>query len=223
MRVALLLTLTILAGCANTVSRLPGPVETPGGAASGECESAQFLTLGKTRYQTPMSSEGRSLARKDDGTGVYGVGETQPKSVSELEEQVGSSPMFDRHREGYRTHDRDRWIAAGLGVGAAAALTVGTILLVGAFGTETKTNPNGSREEEQVVSGGQLAAGGIVLGAGFGLGIGGVAVAPSAAERANADAARYVYRAPQDDLGELRSRVGRNNDKARERCAAPKR
>jgi hypothetical protein len=179
--------------------------------------------LAKTRYQVPDAPGARSLKPRSDGSGVYAVGDSSPTSVSDLEERLGRSPTFDRHKAGYAKHDRDRWIAAGLGVGAATALTVGTILLVGAFETETTTNADGSRDEKQVISGGQAAAGGIIIGAGFGLGIGGVLLAPTATERANADAARYVFRPPEDDLGALSARVRDHNARARERCAKPAR
>lgn len=223
MRVSTLLLLPILCSCASTVHRLPGAVETPGGDADGACESEQFLTLAKTRYQAPDAPGARTLTPRDDGTGVYPVGESSPMSVSTIEERLGRSPALDRHKAAYAKHDRDRWIAAGLGAGAATALAVGTILLVSAFDTETTTKTDGSRDEKQVISGGQAAAGGIIIGAGFGLGIGGILVAPTATERANADAARYVFRPPEDDMTELSTQVRDANARARERCAATRR
>ncbi|MBX3128615.1 MAG: hypothetical protein KF718_17975 [Polyangiaceae bacterium] len=204
-------------GCATTVSRAPGGEVTLGsGAAQGECESEHWLALAGARYQVPQGERG--LGRRSDGVGVYRVGAAHPESIPALEESLGTRLLRDEARETIRVHDRDRFVAIGLGAGAAAALAVGTILLVSSFETKTTRRADGSLDEEQEVVGGRLAAGGIVLGAGFGLGIGSVAVAPSAKQRAEADAARYVFRPDVDDLKRVETSVDAANVRTRGRC-----
>ncbi|MEZ4227079.1 MAG: hypothetical protein R3B13_39435 [Polyangiaceae bacterium] len=221
MRRLALLALCFSCGCASTVSRLPGPVEAPGGEAQSQCESEQWLTLAPTRYQLPARDSVNRLVTHKDGLGVYPAGDDSPLALDDVADRMGPTADFPRHRERYAARDRDRWIAAGLGVGAAAALAVGTVLLVGAFDTKTTVQPDGTRDEEQVISGGRAAAGGITLGLGFGLGVASMLVAPSATERADADAAKYVFRPKADDLGALRERASAANGRTRERCSAP--
>lgn len=205
-------------GCASTVSRLPGELPTEPGHASGACESEGWLTLAPTRSQE-VSSSGRSSVSRKDGFGAYRVGEADPEKIPALEESLGSSEIIDRHKAGVKRHDDKQLLAAGLGAAGLVALGVGAYLFASSFDTQKTTKADGTVEEEQKVRGGRMAAGGIVIGAGFGLGIAGIVVSPSAAERARADQARYVFTPPEDDPKTIQGLIGKHNAGVRERCA----
>ena len=204
------------AGCATTVQRLPGEHPLPSGGAQNACESEHWLSLAPTRYE--LASETHTT-RHDDGLGVYRVGEADPESLPALRDELGPSPLLDDHAQRVAPHDRDRIIAAGLGIGGLAALAVGTVLFAGSFETTTVTNANGAPEEDHSVNGSKLAAGSILIGVGFGLGIAGTIVAPDAKERAQADADRYVFRPPGDDPKAVDALVTKHDDAVRARCA----
>ncbi len=214
MRVGLSVVLMLgLAGCATTVGRASGPIQAPGGKAENACESASFLVFAPTRYQLEDGRTSRS-----NGTGVYRVGESHPESLPALDEELGGAPLTQRRARAVAPHDRDRVVAAGLGVGALTALTVGALVFVSAFDTETVTRADGSREEEQKISGGRAGGGGLLVAVGFGMGIAGLIVNPDAAERATADRQRYVL-TTDGDVNELGGLLEKHNGAARQRCA----
>lgn len=206
-------------GCATTVQRLDGELPTPSGPARGSCESSSWLTLAKTRAQVP-TADGRSTAPRDDGVGVYRTGSSDPEDLTDLGEELGSTPTLDRHTAAVGRTRSDQWLGAGLGAGGLIALGIGTWLFASSFETETSRRSDGSLSEKQAINGGRAAAGGLLVGAGFGLGIAAIIVSPSSAERAKADQQRYVYLPPDDDPRELDALVGKHNASVRERCAS---
>jgi len=112
-------------GCAASVSRLPGEVSVPPGPASGACESAEWLVLAPTRREE-ISESGRTSQPRDDGLGLYRVGERDPQSIPALAEELGPSPILDRHVAGVKRHDDKQLMAAGLGAAGLVALGIGT-------------------------------------------------------------------------------------------------
>src|SRR5262245_51637632 len=88
-------------GCATTVSRLPGAELSPSpGPAQGECESKPWLVIAPTRSYEPSES-GRSTKKRDDGLGLYRVGDDDPESIPDLAGELQApEEMMHRHQEG---------------------------------------------------------------------------------------------------------------------------
>lgn len=214
----LLATSALVAGCATSVQRLGGELPAPGGQARTGCESAGWLTLIRTRSRVP-GEDGRTTVARDDGVAAYRSGASDPEELGELGEEVGSTPTLDRHAGVLGRHQTDQWVGAGLGVGSLVALGIGSFLFATSFETKKNRRSDGSVSEEQEIKGGRAAAGGVLVGAGFGLGIAAIIVSPSSAERARADQQRYVYLPPEDDPAELAELVGRHNARVRAGCA----
>jgi hypothetical protein len=212
----------LLLGCATTVQRLPGDVPQNGGTARGACESDAWLTLARTRSQSPSES-GHGTTPRSDGLALYRSGATSPESIPALADELGSTPMIERHRARAERDSGKKWLGAGLGVAGLVALGVGAYLFATSFETQKTTRSDGSTSEEQKIATGRAVAGGILVGAGFGFGVAGIVVSPSTAERARADQDRYVFLPPDDDPKEVGQLVTRYNQGVRDRCekAAP--
>lgn len=198
---------------------MDGEFPTPAGVARTSCEKQDWLVVSPTRAEF-VDKHGVKSETRDDGTALYRPGESRPVAIPSLSDDMGGGPMFVRHSEGVRSHDTKQVVAGSLGVAGAIAVAVGTILFVSAFSTERGANG----DESQQVSGGRLAAGGITVGAGFGLGIAGIAVNPGQAERSRAEASRYVFFPPQEPKEDVVEMTGRYNQAVRDRCerrAAP--
>jgi hypothetical protein len=127
---------------------------------------------------------------------------------------MGGGPSFVRHANAVRSHDTKQVVAGSLGAAGAIAVAVGTILFVSAFGTE-RTASGG---EQQKISTGRAAGGGITVGLGFALGISGIAINPGQAERSRAEASRFVYFPPEEPKADVLEMTGRYNQAVRDRC-----
>lgn len=202
-------------GCASTVARLDGEYATPAGPPRSDCEKQGWLVLAPTRAEI-FDDKGRRAALRDDGFGLYRIGGTEPESIPGAADELGpESPSFARHAEAVRPHDTKQLVAGSLGAAGVIAIAVGTIVFVSAFETERRGS-----EEEQQIDGAQAAVGGVLVGAGFGLGIAGLSVNPGQAERSRAAADRYVFLPPADSRAQLEGVVARHNQRVRERCNA---
>jgi len=203
----------LLSGCATTVHRLDGEFPSLAGPAKTDCEKRDWLVLSPTRAEF-VDKHGVRSETRDDGVALYHIGQSGPVSIPSLGEQLGGAERFERHADAVKSHDTKQLIAGGLGVAGAIAVAVGTILFVNAFGTEKGSDGS----EHQKIDGGRLAAGGLTVGVGFGLGIGGIAVNPGQAERSRAEAARYVFFPPEDRRSDVVDLAGRYNQAVRDRC-----
>ncbi|HMJ14944.1 MAG TPA: hypothetical protein VK524_26205 [Polyangiaceae bacterium] len=182
------------------------------GPANTLCEKDEWLVMAPTRAE--FSEEGATTTQKrDDGAGLYRVGSSDPESIPALSDEFPDSEMVHRHRSAVKGHDDKRLLAASLGAAGVIALGVGTLLFVSSF----ETKRSGS-EESQELNGGRALASGLVFAGGFGLGIAGIAVNPSQAERSRADASRHVFFGPEDDPSQVQDLVVRHNKQVRERC-----
>lgn len=214
-----LVLVSFLSGCATTVHRMDGDFPTPVGVAKTSCEQQDWLVVSPTRAEF-VDKHGVKSETRDDGVSLYHVGDTRPVSIPSVSEDMGGGERFERHSKGVKSHDTKQVVAGGLGIAGAIAVTVGTILFVSAFGTERGANG----DENQKINGGRLAAGGITVGVGFGLGIAGIAVNPGQAERSRAEASRFVFFPPEDPKDDVVELTGRHNQAVRDRCerrAAP--
>jgi hypothetical protein len=217
--VCALILLTFGSGCATTVHRMDGDFPTRAGTAKTECEKQDWLVVSPTRAEF-VDKHGIKSETRDDGVGLYRVGQSKPVSIPSLSDDMGGGPSFVRHSDAVRNHDTKQLVAGGLGIAGAIAVAVGTILFVSAFGTETDANGR----QNQKISGGRAAAGGISVGLGFGLGSAGISVNPGQAERSRAEAARSVYFPPEEPKEDVLEMTGRYNQAVRDRCerrAAP--
>jgi hypothetical protein len=218
-RVTTLASLAASTGCASTVHRLDGDVPTAAGHPATACEREHWLVIAPTRAELYDRSANEPLTR-NDGVGLYRVGESEPESLPKLVPLMGTDgSRFERHADLVRQHDQRQILAGGFGVVGALAIAAGTVLFVGAFETRRETNQLGQREEEQHIDGTEAALGGITVAAGFGLGAAGIVVTPSHAARAEADAGRYVFLPPEDPQDAIAEAVGRHNQRVRMRCA----
>jgi hypothetical protein len=209
---ALLATMSL--GCSTTVYRLDGEVKTKAGPARTPCEMNTWLVVAPTRYQE-ISEDGRRSRLRKDGLGLYRVGSEDPVSIPAAADDLGPSPLLAPHEAAVRDHDRDRVISTILGGAGIIALVAGAALFVTSF--ETTRSPSG--EEEQRINTARGTWSGIIIAAGFGLGIGGLVLAPSQTDRTRADTARYVFHPPQESEGQVSELVARHNLRRREACA----
>lgn len=195
---------------------MDGEFPTTAGVARTSCEKQDWLVVSPTRAEF-VDKYGVKSQTRDDGLALYRPGESRPVAIPSLSDDMGGGPMFARHSEGVKSHDTKQVVAGSLGVAGAIAVAVGTILFVSAFGTENDG-------QDQKISSGRLAAGGITVGAGFALGIAGISVNPGQAERSRAEASRYVFFPPQEPKDDVVEMTGRYNQAVRDRCvrrAAP--
>lgn len=153
---------------------------------------------------------------RDDGAGLYRVGGTFPESIPGLESEIGQrSRLFALHAERVRRHDTKRIVAAGLGAAGVIVLGIGAALFISAF--DSHTDPVTGTESNQV-NGGRAIVAGITVAGGLGLGIAGIAVSPSQAERSRAAAYRYVFLPPDESRDEVVGIAAEHNEAVRERC-----
>ncbi len=212
--VSALVLLTFASGCSTTVHRMDGDFPTAAGVAKSDCEKQDWLVVSPTRAEF-VDKHGVHSETRDDGVALYRIGATRPVSIPSLADDMGGGPSFARHSDAVRNHDTKQLVAGGLGVVSAIAVAVGTILFVGAFGTQN----DGSGHPVQKIDAGRAVAGGVVtIGLGFGLGIGAIAVNPGQAERSRADASRFVYLPPEEPKTDVLEMTGRYNQAVRDRC-----
>lgn len=213
MRFVLGLAAVVLSGCATTAYRIEGEPITPGGVATTPCESRDWLVIAPTRAEVASKSKGTS--HPEDGLGLYRVGDDSPESIPDIEDLT--TPSVEAKRSAMVPYHRRQLIAGGLGAAGLVAIAVGTLVFVNAFESQT-TTVNGTPTEETSVNGGRAALGGTLVGIGFGLGIGGLVVNPSHAERTRADATRYVFFDPPDGRKSVEGAVQGHNERVRQRC-----
>jgi hypothetical protein len=215
MRLSLALCAVLASGCANTVYRIKGEATTPGGEARTPCESREWLVIAPTRAEVASAETGKS--HPENGVGLYKVGSNDPVDVTSVE-RLRSEPLViekDEELSPYRTR---QWIAGGLGTAGVIAIAVGTGLFVSAFETTRTRDPlSGQTKEDNTVNGGTAAAGGITVGLGFALGISGLVVNPSHAQRTQANATRYTFLPPTDPK-RVESLVEKHNSDVRTQC-----
>ncbi|MDQ2645933.1 MAG: hypothetical protein M3020_19115 [Myxococcota bacterium] len=210
-------------GCATSVQRLGGELPTSAGHPSNDCERSDWLVVAPTRAELFDRESERPLTR-DDGLGLYRVGEQEPEALSELAPLMATDgARFARHGELVRVHDRRQVLAGALGVAGVIAIAIGSVVFISAFDTKKTTNELGAVEEEQTLDGGKAALGGVLAGVGFTLGGAGIALTPSHTARAQAEADRYVLFPPIDPSDKVLDAVGRYNQRVRTRCARPSR
>lgn len=205
-------------GCATTVTRLDGTVETSAGPAKTLCEKKHWLVLAPTQRKEveKRSNEATSF---DDGLGLYKVGGNDPESIPAHAEDLKPSPVVADHTKAVRPYDNRRIAAAIVGTTGILAIGIGTGLFISAFDEKTVIDAMGNRQRKQEVDGTRGGAGGGLVLGGFVLGGIGIAINPDASERAEMDAARYVF-PPEDDHEEVKRVVARHNERVRERCSA---
>lgn len=207
---------TCALGCASTVARLDGEIQTPAGKARDGCERRSWLVIGRTRTEyVPEGS--RTAKHRDDGVGLYRPGGRHPEDVLALEEELGFAPLLAPHREGVRAYDRDSWIAAGLGTAGLLAIGIGSYLFVDGFETKRVPRADGTTDEKTETTD-RVGVGAGVVGLGFALGITGIVLTPALGERAEAQSYRYAFLPGRDDLGQVNAMVEKHNREARERC-----
>lgn len=171
--------------------------------------------MAPTSYEVPLEKS-KTSETQSDGAALYDVGGREPKQLPELGPRLDNDPIFERKAEEVAPHDRDRTIAMVLGGLGVAAIGTGTALFITGFGE--KTNAQGDPETDNDTT--QIVAGAITAGAGFIIGIVGLAVNPDSAERAEADASRYVFNPSQDDPRRVKAIIERHNARVRARCGA---
>lgn len=214
---AVLLLLTT--GCASTVYRLDGEFETPAGPAANPCETKDWLVVAPTRAEV-VPEGGRVSQAEDDGVGLYHVGSDSPESITGLKndlEKHGGKDILSEKAEIVQPYDQKRIISGSLGVAGVGALVIGSVLMVQSFETEESAN----HDEEQSINAGKLTVGAIVMAVGLGLGVAGVAINPTHAERTRASAKRYVFMPDELPRQDVEKIVGGYNEDVRERCAKP--
>jgi len=211
--------LILTTSCASTVTRLDGEFPTPVGPAKTECEKADWLVVAPTRAQV-VEPSGRQTTPRDDGVGIYHVGSRSPESIPELGSKLGSdSTTFGDHADVVRKYDTNSWAAAGLGAAGVIAIGIGTAVFISAFRNKNVRESDGTMSEQQDISGSRAGIGGGLVLAGFGLGITGLALNPGQAERARAEAARYVFLPPKDPRENVVTWTQTYNQAVRDRCA----
>ncbi len=182
------------------------------------CEQSDWLVVAPTRAELFDRENERPLTR-DDGLGLYHVGEHEPETLSELAPLMATDgPRFARHGELVSEHDQRQVLAGALGAAGVIAIAIGSVVFINAFDTKQTTNALGVVEEEQRLDGGKAALGGVLAGVGFTLGGAGIALTPSHTARAQAEADRYVLFPPIDPSDKVLDAVGRYNQRVRTRC-----
>jgi hypothetical protein len=211
-----LLSLTL--SCASTVTRLDGEFPAPIGPAKTECEKAEWLVVAPTRAEF-VEPSGKHSEPRDDGVALYRVGAQRPESIPALSDEMGQeSATFAEHSDIARSYDRRSWAAAGLGAAGVIAIAVGTALFVSSFKTVNTVQSDGTQGSQQQIDSTEASIGGGLVLAGFGLGIGGLALNPGQADRSRAEAARYVFFPPKDPRENVVTWTQTYNQAVRDRC-----
>ncbi|MEZ4376180.1 MAG: hypothetical protein R3B07_35570 [Polyangiaceae bacterium] len=200
-------------GCANTIQRLDGEIPLATGPARNACEKRDWLVMAPTSYEVVLEKS-KTSETHSDGAALYDVGGRDAKELPELGPRLDNDPILTRKADEVAPHDRDRTIAMVLGGLGVAAVATGTTLFITGFGE--KTNAQGEPETDNDTT--QIVAGAITAGAGFIIGIVGLAVNPDSAERAQADASRFVFNPSQDDPRRVKALIERHNSRVRQRC-----
>ena len=202
-------------GCARTVYRLDQEVRTPAGPARTPCEKEGWLVVARTRCEQAQPDRDTTVPRTD-GLALYRVGGSSPVSIPKLADDLGPSPMLPPHETGVADYDRDRVVSAALGAAGLIAIGVGTGVFINSF--ETRRAAADDSRDELEIHGGRATLGGVLVLVGFGLGVGGLVLNPNHRERANAEAARYVFLPPDDKSREVIELVAGHNGKVRQAC-----
>jgi len=214
MRAGVAALLVVTLGCSSTVHRVGGEVKTPAGKARTPCEESGWYVITPTRVDAVYGSAETAAKPEREGIGLYRVGSKKPVSIPAAASDLGPSPIFERHAQPVEKYDRDRLLATAFGGAGLIAITLGTIIFVSAF----ETTRSGGGEEEQRINDGRAYTGAIIGGVGIGLSIAGLVFNPSYAQRADAEAARYVFLPPKDDSDEVIDMVAEHNRKVRQSC-----
>jgi hypothetical protein len=209
--VALLLVLTL--GCSSTVHRIGGEVKTPAGKAKTPCEQSGWYVLTPTRVD-PVYGTAETAKPEREGIGLYRVGSKTPVSIPAASVDLGPDPMLERHSKAVEDYDRDSVLATAFTGAGLVAITLGTVIFVTAF----ETTRSASGEEEQRINSGRAYTGAIVGGLGVGLSVTGLVFNPSQAQRADAEAARYVFLEPEDDPDKVIHMVAEHNRDVTKSC-----
>lgn len=209
--VALLLVFTL--GCSSTVHRIGGQVKTPVGKAETPCEESAWYVLTPTRVD-PVYGTAETAKPEREGLGLYRVNSKTPVSIPAAQADFGPSPMLERHAKNVEDYDRNSVLATAFGGAGLVAITLGIVIFVSAF----ETTHSAGGEEEQRINSGRAYIGAIVGGAGIGLSVAGLVFNPTNAERADAEAARYVFLPPDDDPDQVIDMVTEHNRDVRKSC-----
>ncbi len=209
--------LLLVAGCASGAQRLGSEVPTSAGPARTPCEQRSWLVVARTRTEYADVGD-NDVHTRNDGLGLYRVGQSSPESIPGLSGELPASPMLSRHKQAVHHFDNKRLVAAGLGVAGLAAIAVGTIVFINAFETTKSTSASGAVSEQHHIASGRAALGGVLVGVGFGFGIAGLVVNPDQTERARADSLRYAFLPPDDKPGEVKRMVAQHNEQVKQRC-----
>jgi hypothetical protein len=209
--VALLLVLTL--GCSSTVHRIGGEVKTPAGKAETPCEESAWYVLTPTRVD-PVYGTAETAKPERQGLGLYRVGGKAPVSIPAASVDLGSDPMLERHSKAVEDYDRDSVLSTAFTGAGLVALTIGTVIFVTAF----ETTHSAGGEEEQRINSGRAYTGAIVGGLGIGLSVTGLVFNPTQAQRADAEAARYVFLEPEDDPDKVIDMVAEHNREVSKSC-----
>lgn len=212
MRCVVALCAVLASGCATTVYRIKGEAVTPGGEAQTPCESKDWLVIAPTRAEVADAKSGRS--HPENGVGLYRVGQTSPEDITGIE-RLRKDPLAIEKDEAVTPYRTKSWVAGALGTAGVLAIGIGTGLFVSGFGAKKVRQADGSIEEEN--DGSRIGAGGITVGLGFALGISGLVVSPSHAQRTQANATRYVFLPPTPPK-RVESLVEEHNKGVRTQC-----
>ncbi len=211
--------LFLTSACSSSVYRLKGAYPTPAGKPETNCEREDWLVVANTRAE--IIPEGRTASvPNDDGVGLYRSGaDESPESIVSLRGDLskhGHSEVFTAKAEKLAPHDQDRIVSASLGLAGLAALAVGTVVFVGAFGEKN----SGTGAEEQEIDGSKAIIGSVFGGLGIGLSAAGIVINPSHEERTRADAVRYVFMPDELSRDAVVDIVDGHNSDVRKQCQA---
>jgi hypothetical protein len=202
---------TGLGACSSTVHRAAAPAASTELQAQSLCERRDWLVAAPTFARVTVDSSGRE--QTVHGLGVYRVGEEDPLAIPSLPSDPEPPPTQDRKVAELEPHDTRSYVAIGLGVAGTIAMAVGAIVAVSAF--ESRSTDSG---DELHVNKSKLGIGGLTVGLGFGLGITGLVINPSHADRTRASAQRYVFAENEADHASVVAYVEAHNRLVRELC-----
>lgn len=193
-------------GCATTVHRLGRETQLPAGPARTACEKEDWLVLGESRAQ--VIEEGERTPRNVHGLSAFRVGSADPVDITELDP---GQPIVVRKKDEVSSFHVRRYVAMGLGLLGAGSMAIGTGVFVDGFQTDAAG--------VQQVNGDVVAAGAITVGIGFALGIAGLIVNPSHADRTRANASHYFFDPSQDSRPDVDRLISEHDEWVRQRCS----